>query len=71
MIYGEVFDAMPAVARDRVYRRLYDVLTGGTPGPKFVHLSNADRDAILHIVADTKGGLPDYWNPPTLVGARQ
>jgi hypothetical protein len=71
MIYSEVFDAMPAVARDRVYRRLYDVLTGRTPGPKFVHLSNVDRDAILYIVADTKGGLPDYWNPPTLVGARQ
>jgi hypothetical protein len=71
MIYSDIFDAMPAVARERVYRRLYDVLTGRNTSPKFAHLSDADRDAILHIVADTKGGLPYFWSAPTLVGARQ
>ncbi len=28
MIYSEAFDALPAQVRERVYRRLYDVLTG-------------------------------------------
>jgi hypothetical protein len=69
MIYSDLFDAMPAAARDRVYQRLYDVLSGKNQSPKFGHLSTADRRAILEILLDTKTGLPDYWNAPVLVGA--
>jgi hypothetical protein len=69
MIYSEVFDAMPAVARERVYQRLYDVLTRKNQSPKFGHLSSADRRAILEILVDTKTGLPDYWEATVLVGA--
>ncbi len=61
MIYSETFDAMPASARDGVYRRLYDVLTGKNRDPKFARLSAADRRAVLEIVRDTKKNLPDYW----------
>ncbi len=28
MVYSEAFDAMPDTVRERLYRRLYDVLTG-------------------------------------------
>jgi hypothetical protein len=66
MIYSEVFDAMPATARDRVYRRLYEVLSGTDSNPKFAHLSAADRRAILEILLDTKPNLPDYWNPASM-----
>jgi len=62
MIYSEIFDAMPATARDRVYRKLFDVLSGGDQSPKFAHISDADRSAILEIVRDTKVGVPDYWS---------
>jgi hypothetical protein len=62
MIYSEIFDAMPAAARDRVYRRLYDVLSGQDQNPKFEHLSADDRLAILEILLDTKPNLPDYWD---------
>jgi hypothetical protein len=62
MIYSEIFDAMPAPVRDRIYQRLFDVLSGKDRNPKFAHLSDADRSAILEIVRDTKGGLPDYWS---------
>jgi len=62
MIYSEIFDAMPAPARDRVYQRLFDVLSGRAQSPKFAHISDADRTAILEIVRDTKAGLPDYWS---------
>jgi len=61
MIYSEAFDAMPGVVRDRVYQRLYDVLSGKDATPKFARLSSDDRSAILAIVRDTKPGLPDYW----------
>jgi len=66
MIYTETFDAMPDVVRDRVYRRLYDVLTGKDQSKTFAGLSAADRRAILEIVLDTRKGLPDYWKAVNL-----
>ena len=62
MIYSEIFDAMPAPARERIYQRLFDVLSGKDRSPKFGHLSDADRSAILEIVRETKAGVPDYWS---------
>jgi hypothetical protein len=65
MIYSEAFDAMPAVVRDRVYRRLFDVLNGQwrdeDDKKMFAKLSDADRHAVLEILLDTKPGLPAYW----------
>jgi hypothetical protein len=58
MIYSEAFDGMPAGVRDRVYARLYDVLSGKDQNPKFAHLSFEDRRNILEILRDTKPALP-------------
>jgi hypothetical protein len=58
IIYSQMFEAMPAVARDRVYRRLLDVLSGRDTNPKFAHLSATDRQVILEILHETKPGLP-------------
>jgi len=57
MIYSEIFNGMPAVARDRVYQRLQEVLSGKDTNPKFAHLSTSDRQAILEILRDTKPDL--------------
>ncbi len=67
MIYSELFDSMPEIARDRVYQRLYDVLTGRDSEEskdttaRFARLSAADRRAIFDIVLETKTNLPPYW----------
>ena len=61
MIYSEAFDAMPDFAKDLVYRRLYDVLSGKDNSPKFARLSAEDRAAALDILRDTKPNLPPYW----------
>jgi hypothetical protein len=61
MIYNAAFDAMPDWARDRIYQRLYDVLTGKDTDAKFAKLSMQDRTAILEILRDTKKGLPAYY----------
>ena len=50
-----------ASVKERVYRRLWDVLTGKVTGKDFAHLSAADRQAIKEILIATKPGLPDYW----------
>ncbi len=60
MIYSPAFDAMPAMSKDVVYRKLYAALTAPDMN-KESRLSAADRQAILEIVRETKTGLPDYW----------
>ncbi|HEX5431715.1 MAG TPA: hypothetical protein VFW83_07100 [Bryobacteraceae bacterium] len=61
MIYSPSFDGMPEPAKQRVYQRLFDVLTGKDQSPEFSNLSPEDRRAIFEIVRDTKPGLPAYW----------
>ena len=66
MIYNAAFDAMPDFARERVYRLLFDVLTGqdkreSIADLSLAHLSGGDRHNILEIVRATKSNLPAYW----------
>lgn len=57
LIYSSSFDAMPALAKDHVVRRLHEVLEGKDQSEEFAHLSAADRQAILEILRDTKPGF--------------
>ena len=57
------FDGLPERAKDRVYLRLWEVLTGKDRSERFKHLSSGDRQAVLEILRETKEGLPDYWKP--------
>jgi hypothetical protein len=61
LIYSEAFDALPAPAKDYVYRRLLEILTGPSDQPGFSRLSSSDRRAIFEILLATKPGLPDSW----------
>ena len=61
MVYSEAFDGMPDIARERVYQRLHDALTGKDTDPKFARQSAEDRRAVLEILRDTKPNLPEYW----------
>ena len=61
LIYSEAFDAIPGPAKDYIYRRLFDILTGREQGPEFAALSGEDRRAILEILVATKPGLPEEF----------
>ncbi|HYT90062.1 MAG TPA: hypothetical protein VEL76_15250, partial [Gemmataceae bacterium] len=61
LVYSRSFDGLPAEAKERVYLRLWEVLTGVDQSNQFAHLSPADRQAILEILRETKPGLPLYW----------
>jgi hypothetical protein len=61
LIYSQAFDSLPGIARDRIYRRLWEVLTGADKTPLFARLTPTDRTAIYEILSETKRGLPDYW----------
>ena len=60
-VYSKPFDGLPAEAKDRVYLRLWEVLTGKDRSKGFAHLSPEDREAILDILRETKPDLPAYW----------
>jgi hypothetical protein len=61
MIYSAAFDGLPAIVRDGVYRRLWQVLSGRDRSVRYARLSAADRRAIVEILRDTKPNLPDYF----------
>ena len=61
MIYSAAFDGLPAKVRDRIYQRLYEVLTGKDAGPTFAQLTPETRTAILEILRATKPNLPSQW----------
>jgi len=61
MVYNKAFDALPKFALDRIYQRLYDVLSGKDTGEKFAKLTPEDRTAVLDILRETKPNLPAYW----------
>jgi hypothetical protein len=57
MIYSAAFQALPAEVKQRVYRRLDEVLSGQDRSGKFTGISGDDRRAILEILHDTD---PDW-----------
>jgi hypothetical protein len=61
LIYSSDFDAIPSPAKEYIYRRLFEILSGREQGPEFASLSSQDRQAILEILVATKPGLPDQW----------
>lgn len=62
LIYSPTFDGLPELAKQRVYQRLWAVLSGMDTSEEFAHISAEDRRAILEILRETKTGLPAYWN---------
>ena len=65
LIYSEAFDAIPGPAKDYIYRRLFEVLSGREQGPEFASISGEDRKAILEILVATKAGVPEEWKQST------
>ena len=67
LIYSEAFDNLPEPARQRVYRRLWEVLSGLDTSPIFKSLSVSDRQSILEILRETKPDLPEYWHSTSTI----
>jgi hypothetical protein len=61
LIYSETFDAIPAPAKQYVYQRLFEVLSGHDQSADFKNLSAEDRRNILEILVETKPNLPPQW----------
>src|SRR5262249_57917631 len=65
MIYSPLFEGMPAAAKDAIYGRLWQVLSGEARGAAYQRLSLEERQTISEILKDTKKDLPSYFSRPT------
>jgi hypothetical protein len=63
MIYSPLFDGLPVAARDAIYARLWQILSGEDKSPAYSRLSITDRRAIVEILMETKRELPSYFQP--------
>lgn len=61
LVHSRAFDGLPPEAKERVYRRLWEVLSGKDRSKAFAHLSAADRAAVSDILRATMRDLPAYW----------
>ncbi|MBM4097632.1 MAG: hypothetical protein FJ261_12740 [Planctomycetes bacterium] len=62
VVYSELFDGLPSEARNRIYKRFWEILALKKEDGRYRHLSFEDRNAILEIMRETKNNLPEYWN---------
>jgi hypothetical protein len=63
LIYSEAFDALPDPLKQKIYGRLWEILSAKESAKEYAHLSAEAREAIIEILAETKKGLPAYWKP--------
>eukprot|EP00913_Durusdinium_trenchii_P028380 g26608.t1 len=60
LIYSRSFDGLPPVAKQKIYRRLWNVLNGADRSPAFQHLRAEERLAIREISTDMTDTPPLY-----------
>jgi hypothetical protein len=63
MIYSQAFDALPAEAKEAIYKRMWEVLSASEQGGKYARLTVTDRRAVVEILRETKPDLPKYFQP--------
>jgi hypothetical protein len=62
LIYSPAFEALPRGAKEPIYRRMWEVLSGQERDePYRSALSLGDRQSIAEILRDTKKDLPQYF----------
>jgi hypothetical protein len=58
MVYSQAFRALPADAKQAVYVRMWDILSGRDTSQKYARLSETDRRSVVDILRETLHDLP-------------
>ena len=61
MLYAPQFDALPREAKEAIYQRMWQILSGRERDARYQRLTIDDRRAIVEILRDTKKDLPGYF----------
>jgi len=62
LIYSDAFDGIPSLAKQRIYERLREVLSGQEQSERYARLSAEDRTNIREILLDTKPDFAEVWH---------
>jgi hypothetical protein len=62
VIYDGAFDALVETAKQAVYQRMWQILSGEAKEQRYARLSASDRRDIVEILRDTRKGLPGYFD---------
>lgn len=68
LIYSESFAGLPKEAKDQVFKRIVEILTGKDTTTASTHLNPADAKATLEILRDTLANFPPEAKEADLVG---
>lgn len=60
-IYSKAFQQLPVEGKNRLYKRIYDILTGKEKSKDYQVIPQKERQAILEILRDTIPDLPAYY----------
>jgi hypothetical protein len=63
MIETDQFERLPVAAKQAIFARLWEVLSGHDTDPRYRRLTLDDRRAIVEILRQTKSDLPSYFQP--------
>lgn len=66
LIYSPAFDGLPAPAKQAIYARMWQILSGQEHDPRYARISPADRAAIIQILRETKPDLARWPATPPL-----
>jgi hypothetical protein len=61
LVYSDAFAALPKEIKEKIYARMFEVLSGKDTSAAYQKLSPTTRRAALEILADTKDDLPAEW----------
>jgi hypothetical protein len=61
LIHSEAFRRLPGPLKQKVYRRMAEVLSGADTSDAFKQLSAGDRQSVREILGDTLEDLPPDW----------
>jgi len=65
LIHSEAFRRLPAPLKQKIYRRMAEVLSGADTSESFRRLSAEDRAAVREILTETLEDLPPDWKSLT------
>ena len=63
LIYSAAFDQLPSSAKQAIYARMWNVLSGRERAARYARLSTADRQAVVEILRETKIDLATAISP--------
>ena len=61
LIYSPDFIGLPDAVKGRIYRRLWEILSGDDDDDRYLHITRRKGRAVREILRDTHPDIPAYW----------